>query len=57
MRREGFVLTKELSGIKKSHREIAVTTVAASGLATTPLQKSQASDSQGLSLRRPQKNR
>ena len=37
---------------QESHRKIAVTTVAASGLATIPLQKSQ-----GFSLRRPQKNR
>ena len=37
---------------QKSHRKIAVTTVAASGLATIPLQKSQ-----GFSLWRPQKNR
>ena len=35
---------------KKSHRKIAVTTVAASGLATIPLQKSR-----GFPLRRPQK--
>ena len=34
---------------QKSHRKIAVTTVAASGLATIPLQKSQS-----FSLRRPQ---
>ena len=37
---------------QKSHRKIAVTTVAATGLATVPLQKSQ-----GFSLCRPQKNR
>ena len=35
-------------GHKKSHRKIAVTTVAASGLATIPLQKSH-----GFSLHRP----
>ena len=37
---------------QKSHRKIAVTRVAASGLATIPLQKSQ-----GFSLGRPPKNR
>ena len=37
---------------QKSHRRIAVTTVATTGLATIPLQKSQ-----GYLLRRPQKNR
>ena len=37
---------------QKSHRKIAMTTVAARGLATIPLQKSQ-----GFSLRRPQTNR
>ena len=37
---------------QKSHRKIAVTTVAASGLATIPLEKSQ-----GFWIRRPHKNR
>ena len=50
--RMAFVIFVQSLAAQKSHRKIAVTTVAASGLATIPLQKSQ-----GFSLRRPQKNR
>ena len=47
-----MIFSQENLGLaaQKSHRKIAVTTVAASGLATIPLQKSQ-----GFSLRWPQK--
>ena len=48
----GLFLGFQSLAAQKSHRKIAVTTVAASGLATIPLQKSQ-----GFSLRRPHKNR